>query len=214
MNKISQVLISGLLLGGLLAGCGNGQSDGTASKNNQPANKSQQNENNALNHVGQKVTNNQGTAELMKYKKVNETVDLKPIKVLIKDIKIIKLTNINPQWLEEISNMTDKLRVHGAVYYIQVQLSIENTTNRHVMFNSLSRIVTDQGEQLDPHLNILASNYNNDINGKGMQDDIYGIGLGGDKQNVHKVTLVFNSVKDAATNKTLHPGKQVEYKLD
>jgi hypothetical protein len=213
MNKIIKVLFSGLLLGGLLAGCGNGQKNGTATDTNQPAAQSSQDENKNLNQIGQKVKNEQGTAELVKYKKVNSTVDLKPIKVLIKDIKVIKLTNINPQWLEEISNMTDKLRVKGAVYYIQVQLSIENTTNRHVMFNSLSKIVTDQGEELDPHLNILASNYNHDIIGKGTQDDIYGICLGGGKQDINKVTIVFNSVKDASTNKTLHPGVKAEYTL-
>ncbi|MED1201699.1 hypothetical protein [Heyndrickxia acidicola] len=214
MNKLVKVLFSGLLAGGLLAGCGNGQQGGAAKNINPSAGQSSQDENKDLNQIGQKVKNEQGTEELVKYKKVNSTVDLNPIKVNVKDIKIIKLTDINPQWLEEISNMTDKLRVKGAVYYVQVRLSIENTTNKHLTFNSLSQIETDQGEDLDTHLNILPSNYNHDITGKGTQDDIYGICLGGGKQDIHKVTLVFDAVKDASTNKILHPEAKTNIKID
>ncbi|WHZ59977.1 hypothetical protein [Metabacillus hrfriensis] len=57
--------------------------------------------------VGQKAKNDTATAELFKIKQVNETVDIAPLKIIVKDVKVIKLTDIDPTFAEDIALNAD-----------------------------------------------------------------------------------------------------------
>ncbi|KKI91374.1 hypothetical protein WQ54_15230 [Bacillus sp. SA1-12] len=168
MLKYGKLLISGLVVGGLLAGCGaEEQSSGSEPKEEPKAAeqeslnkeevsepKKDKNGNVELLEVGQKAESEAGTGELLKIKQVNETVDIAPLKVTIQDIKVIKMTDVDPVFAEDLSYMadTDVAELKDGFSYVQVKFTAENTTDGNVEWYDLMNVVTDKGEQIDGQL--------------------------------------------------------------
>lgn len=221
MNKFSKVLFSGVMIGGLLAGCGSNESTGgTANKKQDPPKQAEQkkvenpkkdeNGNYTLEKVGQVAKSDQATGELMKVKQINQVLNIAPIKVTIKDMKVIKLTHISDDMKNQIEYMNDK-KVTEPVYYLQIRYTAENTSDKNIAWNGIHKAITDKGEQLDPNMNFLPSNFDHEFFGKVTQEDQFGLLLSSDKWDISKVKMIFNSSDDDTTYDTITPEQQVEY---
>lgn len=77
----------------------------TAAEQKEVNNKPTENEygNLVFTKVGQKSDVDGGTIELLKIKDINETVEIAPLKVTIKDIKLFKMTNLDEQFKTDLT---------------------------------------------------------------------------------------------------------------
>jgi hypothetical protein len=219
---MKKVLI-GILALGLLAGCSsNNAASSTSQKKKQDPpkqaeqkkvenTKKDQDGNIILDTVGQVAKSDQATAELIKIKEVNQTLNVAPIKVTITNLKIIKLTNISDAMKKSIEALYDKPEITEPVYYIQLRYTAENTSDKNISWNGIHRIVTDKGEQLDPNLNFLSTKFDHEFFGKITQEDQFGLMLSPDKWDISNVKLIFNESNDDSTYETITPQQQVEY---
>ena len=227
MKKVSKVLFSVLLIGGILAGCSsNEQSSAPEEKQEdpKPSNQKSKNEprkdengNYVLEEVGQVVKDDQGTAELLKIKKVNETVDINPIKVTIKNIKLIKLTNMQQYMADDIStNLGRKIDPKKGLTYVQIQYTAENTSDKNIGWYDILNIVTDKGEQIDaqPHDFIYDdADSNDEFIGKVKKDYTDGYVL--KDGDINKLKIIFGYSEDRNDNYNELTGEQtVEYELN
>ncbi|WP_255906748.1 hypothetical protein [Priestia aryabhattai] len=227
MKNLSKALFSVLLIGGILAGCSsNEQSSAPEEKQEdpKPSNQKSKNEpgkdengNYVLEEVGQVVKDDQGTAELLKIKKVNETVDINPIKVTIKNIKLIKSTNMQQYMAEDISdNLGRKIDPKKGLTYVQIQYTAENTSDKNIGWYDILNIVTDKGEQIDaqPHHFIYDdADSNDEFIGKVKKDYTDGYVL--KDGDINKVKIIFGYSEDRNNNYNELTGEQtVEYGLN
>jgi hypothetical protein len=216
-------LLGGILALGLLAGCSsNNASTGTVEKQKQqPAKQAQQktvdnpkkdeNGDYVLEKVGQKATTEQATAELLKIKNVNEIVNVSPINVTIKDIKLIKLTNISDDMKGQIELFTGK-KVNGPVTYLQIRFDAENIEEKNVDWDGIQTVVTDKQEQIDANnKNFLDSDWQIGFMGKVKQSGQYGLILTPGQEDISKVKLIIDGSSDDSSFETITPEQQVEY---
>ena len=120
-NRVSILILLIFLLFSLVA-CAGDEDNKTDESNteatqseqkdvNNEANKPQKDENGnyILDEVGQKVEDlESGTAELLKIKEDNETVDVSPLKVTVTDMKVIKVTDLNADYKEMMEFNTEE----------------------------------------------------------------------------------------------------------
>lgn len=213
----------GILALGLLAGCSsnNTTSSTTEKKKQAPPKQAEQkkvenpkkdeNGNIVLDQVGQTLNAPFGTLQLMKIKQINQLVNIAPINVTITDLKVFKLTKISDDFKKNIELLYNKQDVIEPVYYLQLRYKAENTSDKNIGWNGIHAVVTDKGEQLDPNINLLSSNFKNQFYGKVSQDDQFGLLLSSDKWDVSNVKLIFNESFDASSYNTITPEQQVEY---
>src|SRR5699024_36432 len=99
------------------------------------------------------------TVELLAVKEVNETIDLDPLKLIIDDIKIIRVSDIKDnEFKSYISQFTDKEEFE----YIQIMYSIENTEDENIeLIFPIKYIVLDTGEQIEVMMNDIMLDPNN-----------------------------------------------------
>lgn len=220
---MKKVLVGGILAVALLVGCSsNNTASNTTQKNKQDPPKQadqkkvenpkkDENGNIILDKVGQVAKSDQETAELVKIKEVNQTINIAPIKVTITNLKIIKLTKISDDIKKSIESLYNKPEISEPVYYLQLHYTAENTSDKNISWNGIHRIVTDKGEQLDPNLNLIPSKFDHEFFGKVTQEDQFGLLLSSDKWDISKVKLIFNESDDDSTLETITPEQQVEY---
>ncbi|WP_256859888.1 hypothetical protein [Bacillus cereus] len=141
-KQISILLGSIMLTGSILTGCGNEKAStedkekATSAEQKDVSNKSEKEEKGTVNlsKVGQKAKSDGNEAELMKIKEVNQTVDIAPIKYTVKDMKIIKLNKVNKSMTEFLLQYTGGNKLPEDLNYIQIQYSVENTSDQNVDF--------------------------------------------------------------------------------
>lgn len=225
--KFAKVLLSSLLIGGLLAGCNSNESSSAPEEKQEAPKASDQKDKNkpkkdeegnyVLEKVGQKVTDDTATAELLKIKKVNETVDISPIKVTVKDIKLIKLTNIDKSLAEDISISSEKkIDPKKGFTYVQVQYSASNTSDKNIGWYGLQNLVTDKGEQIEAQsvdFILDDADGNDEFIGKVNKDFVGGYVL--KNPDINHVKLVFDYTVDNDNDYNEITGEQtVEYDLN
>ncbi|MGP1909944.1 hypothetical protein ACTSEZ_17365 [Metabacillus sp. JX24] len=232
MFKLGKVAVSGLFVVGLLAGCGDTeQSSGSSEKTEEakPADqkplkeekpsepKKDESGNTELLEVGQKAESDAAKAELLKIKQVNETIDIAPLKVTVKDVKVIKLTDLDPAFVEDLvfqtqSNTTD---IENGFSYIQVQYTAENTSEGNVDWYDLMNVVTDKGEQIDGQIKDMFfddSEMDSVFIGKVKKD--FQDGFIVKDAEIGKVKLVFGNTMNADTYEDITGQQTVEYTLE
>jgi hypothetical protein len=223
MNKFSKILLSGVVVGGLLTGCSSNEEASTEkTEETKPAKqedlikkpKKDENGNFILEEVGQKAKSEQATAELLKIKKVNETVDIAPLKVTVKDIKVIKLTDINSDMAEMIGFNTDtQVDPKKGFTYVQISYDAENTEEKNIDWYDLMNVVTDKGEQIDGQLKdfiIDDSDSDSQFLGKVKKEFTDGFIL--KDGDINKVKLVFGYTQDIDNEYAeITPQQTVEY---
>jgi hypothetical protein len=226
-RKFVSVIGSTLLAGILLTGCGSAEeTSGTKEEpkqseqkpKNEPSKpKKDENGNTELLEVGQKAESEAANAELLKIKQVNETVNVAPLKIVVKDIKVIKLTDVQAEFAENVSYLTDipVEQLKKGFSYVQVQYSAENTEERNVSWYDLMNVITDKGEQIDGQVKDFIyddAESESEFIGKVKKDykDAFVI----KNEDIGKVKLVFGYTEDAGTYEEITPEQTVEYTFE
>ncbi|KGX93635.1 hypothetical protein N781_10925 [Pontibacillus halophilus JSM 076056 = DSM 19796] len=222
-----------LLLATILVGCGDAEnSSANSDKDEEPKQSDQESLNQKeepsepktnedgnieLLEVGQTAESQAGKAELLKIKKVNETVDVAPINVTIQDIKVIKLTEVDPAFAEELSYMADAniSNLDEGFSYIQVQYTAENTTEENIEWYDLMNVVTDQGEQIDGQMKdflVTDSDMESMFIGEVKKEfqDAFVV----KNADINEVKLVFGYTMNGDSYETITEKQTVEYTLE
>jgi hypothetical protein len=227
VNKYFKVLSTAALSVALLTGCGSSEeTSGTKEEpkqseqkpKNEPSKpKTDENGKTELTEVGQKVKRDAATAELMKIKQVNETVDVAPLKIVVKDVKVIKLTDVSDEFAENVSYLTDipAEQLNKGFSYVQVQYSAENTSDKNIEWYDLMNVITDKGEQIDGQVKDFIyddAEGESEFIGKVKKDyqDSFVI----KNEDINKVKLVFGYTTDVSTYEEITPEQTVEYTFE
>lgn len=101
------------------------------------------------------------SVELMAINEINETIDLDPMKLTIKSIKIVKYSEVEEELaLNEVENILGERR--DPFYAIQMIYNMENTVENNVEFSMpIKYVVLNTGEQIEVMNNDLAWDKNN-----------------------------------------------------
>ncbi|WP_409303038.1 hypothetical protein [Peribacillus sp. SCS-155] len=226
-----QLLIAGMLIsGGLLAGCSSDDAASGSSESKEEAKPSEQkakdsvpepkkdeNGNTILEEPGQKAESEEATAELLNIKKVNETVNIKPIKVTIQDIKLIKLTDVSNDYALNVSmgSQIDSEVLEKGFSYIQVKYTAENTEDRNIEWYDLMNVVTDKGEQIDGQMvDFITDEGDTDSEFIGKVKKEFVDGFVVKNADINKVKLVFGSSVDSSTYEDITGEQTVEYSFE
>ena len=154
------------------------------------------------------------TVELVATKKVDETIDLDPIKLHIKDIKIINMSNIKSRDTKEvIKQFTDKEEFD----YIQITYEMENTVDDNVYFDfPIEHVVLNTGEQIDVMMNDFIIDHNNggDFYGKVTKNSLVSVIMNSTiPKDIESIKLITGEVWDEEYN-SLSDKVEVEYSID
>lgn len=171
--------------------------------------------NTILEVVGQKAESDEVTAELLKIKAVNETLEVAPLTVTIKDIKVIKLNNMSEDFKLnlELNAMLDS--VPDEVTYVQINYAAENKEEKNIEWYDLMNVVTDKGEQIDGQLKdfiVDDADMDSQFLGKVKKDFTDGFIL--KDGDINKVKLIFGYTMDADSYEDITPEQQVEYTFE
>ncbi|UOE58136.1 hypothetical protein [Cytobacillus oceanisediminis] len=229
MQKFSKFLVSALLAGTFLTGCGGAEESTTGSEPQEEPKPAEQKDkkvskpkkdeagNTILDEVGQTHESEAGKAELMKIKKINETVDIAPLKVTVQDIKVIKLSDVDPTFAEDLALQMDgeaELLKKG-FSYVQVKYTAENTADQNVEWYDLMNVITDKGEQIDGQLKdflIDDADLDSEFIGKVKKEYVDSFVL--KDGDISKAKLVFGNTMNADTYEDITGEQTVEYTLD
>ncbi|MGM0903103.1 MAG: hypothetical protein ACQEXB_18640 [Bacillota bacterium] len=231
MKKLLTLMVIGLLTIALVA-CGSEESssssnDDTKTKeepkaaeqkevsNDVPEPEKDESGNTILEVVGQKAESDNVTAELMKIKTVNETLEVAPLTVTIKDLKLIKLTNMSEEFKSnmELNAMLDS--VPDEITYVQISYATENKEEKNIEWYDLMNVVTDKGEQIDGQLKdfiVDDADMDSQFLGKVKKDFTDGFIL--KDGDINKVKLIFGYTMDADSYEDITPEQQVEYTFE
>ncbi|WP_059171924.1 hypothetical protein [Bacillus sp. FJAT-27445] len=226
MNQFKKVMVAGILIGGLLSGCASsGEVSGgkseepkkEATKADQKPLKKDSEGNYILEEVGQIAPNEDATGELLGIAKVNQVVDIAPLKVTVKDIKLIKLSDVSEDMAVSLSMYTggDYEDLQKGFSYIQVQYETENTSEGNVSWNDLETAVTDAGEQIDVSMEDFHfddAESDSMFIGKVKKEFIDSFIVKNDQ--INKVKLVFGASSNSDTYDTFTDNQTVEYELE
>jgi hypothetical protein len=114
----------------------------------------------SLLEIGQEVLDEKGEATLKALNQVNETYEIGPIKLSVKDLKIVHL---KPDY-----SLVDYFHVltHDEEFdFVKVFIEIENTSSEKVNFAPIALIETSSGEKFDWEKDIYLEDLNGEIEG-------------------------------------------------
>ncbi|WHY60383.1 hypothetical protein [Cytobacillus firmus] len=228
MNKFVKSMLAALMVGGILAGCGASEDTSGSESEKEEAKQSEQkplkkeeekkesNGKTELLEVGQKAESEAGKAELLKIKEVNETVDIAPLKITVKDIKVIDMSDVDEVFAEDLSLMadTDVAELKDGFSYIQVQFTAENTSDENVEWYDLMNVVTDKGEQIDGQMkDFLYDDAESDSVFIGKVKKEYQDGFIVKNADINSVKLVFGYTMNGDTYEDITGEQTVEYRF-
>ncbi|ADY22292.1 MULTISPECIES: hypothetical protein [Bacillus] len=223
-KQISVLLGSIMLTGSILTGCGNEKTStenkekATSAEQKDVSNKSEKEEKGTVNlsKVGQKAKADGNEAELMKIKEVNQTVDIAPIKYTVKDMKIIKLNKVNKSMTEFLLQYTGGNKLPDDLNYIQIQYSVENTSDQNVDFYGLQKVVLNNGEQLDAIGNDFiweSEDSDSKFYGKVKKEGSVGLIIKGKPEEITSAKLIFSNTVNPDGYETITEEQQAEFQF-
>nr|WP_259547995.1 hypothetical protein [Heyndrickxia oleronia] len=102
-----------------------------------------------LTKSGQWTTEDDGTkVTLLKINRLEKTIDLKPINMTIHNVKVFERTNLQQDEIEMIKTYFDK-DITEKFHTIQIDYTIENTSDEEVMFNGIQVVTTNTKHQIE-----------------------------------------------------------------
>lgn len=227
MFKFSKLIVLGVLAGGLLAGCGSAEESkgGGSQEEAKPAEqkplkqeaKKDESGRYLLENVGDTAKTEAGTGELLKIKKVNETVEIAPLKVTVKDIKVIKMSDVSNDFAVDMSMMTqiDSEVLEKGFSYVQVQFEAENTSDQNIEWYDLMNVVTDKGEQIDGQLkDFLSDDAEMDSMFIGKVKKQYQDAFVVQNDDINSVKMVFGYTMNGDTYEDITEKQTVEYTFE
>ncbi|MFJ7855141.1 DUF4352 domain-containing protein [Peribacillus frigoritolerans] len=156
-----------------------------------------------LNQIGQNVSDAKGELTLKAYKKVNETLNVGPIEVNIKEMKVMHAT---PDY-----SMIDFF--HGYTHdedfdIVKVNVEIKNNSDKKIKFSPVAFLETDRGEHLTWEDEIYLEELTGEIEGKGSKSGNIGFIL--NDGNIKGISVMSSDAVDDE-GKVLAKGKSAEF---
>ncbi|MCY9003309.1 hypothetical protein MRBLBA21_003734 [Peribacillus frigoritolerans] len=171
--------------------------------------------NTILDVVGQKAESPEVTAELIKIKEVNETLDIAPLTVKVKNIKLLKLSNMTEDYKEGLKLAADTDTIGDEVTYLQIAYEAENKEEKNIEWYDLMNVVTDKGEQIDAQMkDFITDDSELDSEFLGKVKKEYTDGLILKNGDINKVKLIFGYTTDSTSYEDITPEQQVEYSFE
>lgn len=228
MNKslLSMLLFAGLIL----SGCGDDQTatkeaEVTKAEQKEVSNKEQSEEVSEpvkdengrvlLTEVGQTAKEADGTkAELLKIKEVNASVEVSPITIVVKDMKVIQLTNIHPDNTDYLLQFMNASELPESLNYIQINYTAENTSDKNIGWNGFDTIVTNTGEQLDASGNDFIweeNGFESTFYGKTKHEGTIGVFTTSNIDELTSLKFIISSSYDEDTYEDITPEQQAQF---
>jgi hypothetical protein len=213
------------IAGGLLAGCGTDSasndteekataSDQKEVSNKEPEKKEEKAKDSGNAKVGDKIKTESGTAELLKKQKINETIDISPVKMTIKGMLLAKMSDVPEEEKEYLEYYTET-ELGDEFTYLQVDFTAENTEEKNIGFNGIEKIVLNNGEQLDvANKNFMVGDFDTTFYGKVKQDGSIGVVVKGSPDEIKSAKIITGSAYDDDTFEDITGQQQVEYKFE
>ncbi|MCY8936043.1 DUF4352 domain-containing protein [Peribacillus frigoritolerans] len=156
-----------------------------------------------LNQVGQNVSDAKGELTLKAYKKVNETLNVGPIEVNIKEMKVMHAT---PDY-----SMIDFF--HGYTHdedfdIVKVNVEIKNNSDKKIKFSPVAFLETDRGEHLTWEDEIYLEELTGEIEGNGSKSGNIGFIL--NDGNIKGISVMSSDAVDDE-GKVIAKGKSAEF---
>jgi len=156
-----------------------------------------------LNQIGQNVSDAKGELTLKAYKKVNETLNVGPIEVNIKEMKVMHAT---PDY-----SMIDFF--HGYTHdedfdIVKVNVEIKNNSDKKIKFSPVAFLETDRGEHLTWEDEIYLEELTGEIEGNGSKSGNIGFIL--KDGNIQGISVMTSDAVDDE-GKVLAKGKSAEF---
>jgi len=179
-----------------------------------PEVKKDENGNYILDTVGQKVTvDTSGTAELLKIKEINETVDLSPLKVTVNNMKLIKMTELNSDFAEMLELNTEET-IDDNFTYLQISFTAENTEEKNVDWFDLETLVLSNGQQIDANFkDFIFDDGDGDYTFFGKVVKEFTTAVIVKDEDISKVKMIFSPTSDTDNFEELAAQQQVEYEF-
>lgn len=214
-----------VLAGGILTACSEEKAstekkeEATPAEQKEVSNKPKEDENGnvTLTEVGQSTKDDDGTkAELMKIKTVNQTVDISPVKLTVKDMKVIQLSNIGSDYNELLTQYTNGKKLPKKLNYIQIQYTAENTEEKNIGWNGIDKIVTNTGEQLDAANSDFIweeNGFDGTFYGETKHEGIVGILTDSNPKDLQSLKFIISSSFDPDSYEDITIPQQTEFKF-
>ncbi|WP_440970332.1 DUF4352 domain-containing protein [Peribacillus frigoritolerans] len=156
-----------------------------------------------LNQIGQNVSDAKGELTLKAYKKVNETLNVGPIEVNIKEMKVMHAT---PDY-----SMIDFF--HGYTHdedfdIVKVNVEIKNNSDKKIKFSPVAFLETDRGEHLTWEDEIYLEELTGEIERNGSKSGNIGFIL--NDGNIKGISVISSDAVDDE-GKVLAKGKSAEF---
>ena len=156
-----------------------------------------------LNQIGQNVSDAKGELTLKAYKKVSETLNVGPIEVNIKEMKVMHAT---PDY-----SMIDFF--HGYTHdedfdIVKVNVEIKNNSDKKIKFSPVAFLETDRGEHLTWEDEIYLEELTGEIEGNGSKSGNIGFIL--NDGNIKGISVMSSDAVDDE-GKVLAKGKSAEF---
>ncbi|MFJ7366445.1 DUF4352 domain-containing protein [Peribacillus frigoritolerans] len=156
-----------------------------------------------LNQIGQNVSDAKGELTLKAYKKVNETLNVGPIEVKFKEMKVMHAT---PDY-----SMIDFF--HGYTHdedfdIVKVNVEIINNSDKKMKFSPVAFLETDRGEHLTWEDEIYLEELTGEIEGNGSKSGNIGFIL--KDGNIKGISVMTSDAVDDE-GKVLAKGKSAEF---
>lgn len=169
--------------------------------------------------VGQKAETKDGMLELLKMKEINKTIDVSPLAVTIKDMRLFKMTNVTQHHIDILkvdSRAADE--IEDEYIYVQVRYDVENKEDKNIAWDGLKHVVTDKGQQVDRLQNDIIYTESDSLApfaGKVTKefDDGFILKLE-DAEDISKIKFVFAPSMDGDTYEDITPQQDVEYSFE
>ncbi|WHY58659.1 hypothetical protein [Peribacillus simplex] len=230
MRKNMLISLFALLMGAfLMVGCSDekvSNSEGKEEKatpaeqkkvSNEPETEPKEDENGnvVLTEVGHKTKGEDGTTvELLKIKDVNQNVNIDPIKLTIKDLKVIQMTNVSKDSEEFLLQYTNGTKLPEKLNYLQIQYTAENTEDKNIGWNGIQKIVTNTGEQLDASGNDFIweeNGFDGTFYGKTKHEGTIAVITKSDPNQLKNVKFIIGSTFNPDNYEDITPEQQTQF---
>ncbi|MBC1935235.1 hypothetical protein HCA69_02580 [Listeria grandensis] len=134
-----------------------------------------------------------------------QNIDMTPLTMQIKDVKLLKHEKISEASKEQaaLNYNKDQSAISDPYYTVQVQFSAANTTDNNVQTNGIESITTNTGIQMDMESGLYDESVGSSLNGKVTKE--YGsAGFVGSDGNINSIKIKFANIADADSYETLH----------
>lgn len=151
-----------------------------------------------------------GRMELLQIVKPDKEIDLSPVKLTVKGIRIGKITEIAPDFKELIKNLGWKPA--DAAYAIQVDYAVENTEEKNIFLGpgTFSHLVLSNGDQVDGSQKLITGKFDTEFMGKVKKNDEWIMYLLEEEpKDIESVKLVTGTVYDNDSMKEYQKSKSV-----